>query len=376
MIRPFALRAALVALTALWMVACAGNHTTPDGAVAALTSVAPPLSLTDAQTPRVGTVYSNLYVANGGANTVTIYKPNSKSVFRTISKGMHSPSSMALDDTGKLYVLNCFGCYSKEGFVTIYKALTGKLLQTIPSLATPTAIATDSNGHLFVADFTDNAVDIFDSKSSKPVRVITQGVFAPDALAVDSKNNVYVANCGPVCLKGHTGSVTVYDAGKLTVSRTISQGIVDPNRLLVDRKDDLYVLNYGNGDFSNFIASVAVFAPGKNVPYEQYDQDLAGPGAIAVSASSSLFVTNCAYFCEYGSYTGWVTAYADGKTASPRKISQGVSTPTALAVGPSSYLFVANSYLNNVQVYAPGSGSVFRTISEGVSYPNALLFGP
>jgi hypothetical protein len=45
-------------------------------------------------------------VANYGGATVTVYAPGSKSVLRTISKGVRSPYVVAFDNSGDLYVAN------------------------------------------------------------------------------------------------------------------------------------------------------------------------------------------------------------------------------------------------------------------------------
>jgi YVTN family beta-propeller protein len=48
----------------------------------------------------------NLYVANSGNNTVTVYAAGGTSVLRTISEGIAAPIALAFDNSANLYVAN------------------------------------------------------------------------------------------------------------------------------------------------------------------------------------------------------------------------------------------------------------------------------
>src|SRR5579862_8222417 len=60
----------------------------------------------------------NLYVANVGSNTISVYGPNSTSVLRTISTGVSTPEAMTFDKSGDLFVGN-FG-YGGSASITAY----------------------------------------------------------------------------------------------------------------------------------------------------------------------------------------------------------------------------------------------------------------
>jgi sugar lactone lactonase YvrE len=330
---------------------------------------------------RPGSTYTNLYVANEGASTVTVYARGDNSVLRTISKGISSPISLAMSANGSLYVLNC--CQSNIGSVTVYDATSGKLLRTISDVKKPSAMAVGPNGYIFVADNTSSEVAVYGNTGSLPIYTLTNGINAPRGLAVDSEGNLYVSNCPEECYNfvGPNGNVTVYSAGQYTLSRTISRGVTSPDALMVARNNYLYVANSGSEDYS-VPSTVKVYPPGKGSPSESILKGLNDPVALALSPSGTLFVGNCGYFCVQNYQNGFVTAYVAGKPGLVRTITQGIFNPAAVAVGPSGYLFVANppfgrtSYTSTVQVYAPGSKTLERTISKGISYPSALVFGP
>jgi DNA-binding beta-propeller fold protein YncE len=104
------------------------------------------------------TVGAKLYVANGGASTVTVYAPDSKKLLRTISQGVVKPTALAFDGSGNLYVANCGSYCGGKG----------------------------SNG----------TVTVYAPGKAKVLRTISQGVSSPQALAFDGSGNLYVANCG------------------------------------------------------------------------------------------------------------------------------------------------------------------------------------
>src|ERR1700722_4950821 len=69
-------------------------------------------------------------------------------------------------------------------------------------------LAFDGLGRLYVANFQNDTLAIYDPGSDTPRETIHAGLSAPDALAVDGAGEVYVANFG-------SDSVGVYASGKL-----------------------------------------------------------------------------------------------------------------------------------------------------------------
>ena len=98
----------------------------------------------------------NLYVANIGNDSITVYKPgtNSPDVL-TISEGIKHPWSLAFDGSQKLYVAN----WSYSGTITVYPIGSSSLLRTITNkVGTPAAIAFDASD----SDFYDVSYPPYD----------------------------------------------------------------------------------------------------------------------------------------------------------------------------------------------------------------------
>ena len=94
----------------------------------------------------------NLYVANSGANTVTVYAPGQTTPSTTYSSGIGTPYDVTVGKDGTVYVANAFATVSGAGSVTEYPAGN-----TYPSLTitnagqNAVAAALDSANNLYVA---------------------------------------------------------------------------------------------------------------------------------------------------------------------------------------------------------------------------------
>ncbi len=189
----------------------------------------------------------DLYVATDKTNGVRVYGDQGQMLLRTI-KGTPRPTALALDSSGNLYA-----AYSQG--VNVYEAGKSKLLRSIPILD-PGALAFDSTGELYVLTRSnDNGlIAEYSPGSTHRETEITDGIYHPNAMVLDDKNNLYVANCGE-CLGSNPGNVTVYAKGKTSILRTIDRGVNGPLTVAYDTSD-FYVAN-------DHAANVTMYRNGK-----------------------------------------------------------------------------------------------------------------
>src|SRR5205823_5276862 len=88
-----------------------------------------------------------LYVANAGADTVSMFSPGSTSPTATLSGGLKRPTGLAIDKDDNLYVANRWG-------TTVSRFTPGSTTPsaTLTGLSEPGALAFDSSGNLFVVN--------------------------------------------------------------------------------------------------------------------------------------------------------------------------------------------------------------------------------
>jgi len=254
----------------------------------------------------------NLYVANRGNSTVTVYGAGSTTLIRTIRSGVSQPRALAFDRQGNLYVGNKGDPTGNDanGTVTVYGPGQGLPARTIvhvdphvltfdrldrlyvgnpglneilvyaPQRTTPNRIVHTHNGPLginvgsneFLYCVNNNSVTVYAPNATHPTRRITNGINLPSTLA-RFKNTLYVANWG---VSPTQSSVTVYNLKNLALAQSIRFGIANPLAMAVDRTGELFVAN-------NAYSTVTVYAAGKTRPSHTISTGIQGPVALAVA---------------------------------------------------------------------------------------------
>ncbi|HEX3659782.1 MAG TPA: hypothetical protein VHV55_28615 [Pirellulales bacterium] len=225
--------------------------------------------------------------------------------------GLGYPAALAFDSSGNLYVAN----YSSSGTVSEFAPGATTPSATLTGLTYPAALAFDSSGNLYVANYTIGTVSEFAPGATTPSATLT-GVVDPVALAFDSSGNLYVDN------NDFSGTVSEFAPGATTPSATLT-GLGDPRALAFDSSGNLYVADGGG-------STVSEYAPGASTPSATLT-GLSSPEALAFDSSGNLYVANYS--------NGTVSEFAPGATT-PSATFTGLSEPNALAFDSSGNLYV------------------------------------
>jgi DNA-binding beta-propeller fold protein YncE len=185
---------------------------------------------------------------------------------RTKSRLLFEPGDVALDGRGKLYVAD-----GENAWIEVLSS-AGKTLERLGSFenpstgqfAGPAAVAVDSAGFVYVADYT-----WITKLSPRGVPLVTWGRYGrekgrfelPNGLAVDSHHNVYVSDA----LMNRI--VKLSPDGK-TLRRWGSAGhgpgqFEGPTDVAVDTHDNVYVTDFGNHRVEKFSSSGRLLATWK-----------------------------------------------------------------------------------------------------------------
>jgi DNA-binding beta-propeller fold protein YncE len=93
--------------------------------------------------------------------------------------------------------LNVFGASVTN---TVLEFTGGTLATTIPGFSNPTGVAVDSSNNLYVADTGNHQIEEFSSLGllQQPLVIFNNGgnLHSPQGIAVDSSGNIYVADSG------------------------------------------------------------------------------------------------------------------------------------------------------------------------------------
>ena len=188
----------------------------------------------------------NLYVANHGNNTIHRYSRTGADLGIFVSTGLSLPTGVAFDSQGRLVVCN-YG----DGSLNIYSATGTLLSHVVTGMLNPIALAVDSRDNIFVS--TPNI-----AANSGVFRFAPDGthgtLFAPGidldprGLAFDRAGNLYVAN-------QHGNTVQRFSPAGISLGTFAHTGLRDPFALAFDPQGDLYISNQSGGTIRRYSAS-------------------------------------------------------------------------------------------------------------------------
>lgn len=265
-------------LTSLLLVACGGTYSN-------LSGVASQARRAQAQTLYVTNdrYYNSNYGTYAGVDSVTVYAATtgrlapSQRIYGSNTK-LKTPMGIAVDSSGNVYVANSGG-----RSVTVYAAsATGNaapiaiISGSKTGLAQPWGLALDPNGNVYVANQNFGSgsytITVFAAGANgnvSPIRTISGSatlLSCPAGIALDGSTppNIYVANNS--CQGSSAGyyAITVYAGGangNVAPIQTIngsSTGLSFPVGIAVDGSDNIYVYNWGAAPV------ITVYAAGAN----------------------------------------------------------------------------------------------------------------
>jgi hypothetical protein len=304
----------------------------------------------------------NAWVTNESGTTLAAFSPSGSSTTATAA-GLFGARAAAIDKNGNVWVANTAGNSVLEllptvGFVpgvTGSVSLAGSF--TAGGVDAPSAIAIDSQNHVFAANFNGNSVTELSNTgaalNSSPFTGSGNDITSPSGIALDTAGNVYVTSgLGYAVKLNNTG---VYAS---TITDNALQG---PVSIALDPANDVVLTGFTTG--ASIAGAVSEFGP-SGVPA------LAGPLAVpgaspsgVASDGTSFWVTNSTPSGSLGQLT-----YGAAAPVSPAAGFGSLGTPVGVAIDPSGSIWTANSGSNTV--------SKFIGLATPVTTPLAANVGP
>jgi YVTN family beta-propeller protein len=197
-----------------------------------------------------------IYVANIGNNTVTAYNPNGSRTTPTIT-GLSGPEGVAVDAAGKIYVLNASGGPEDDGLVTTYTANGTPTTPTITTGFISRGLAVDASGKIYVASYSYGGVTIYEADGTQTTSPFG-GISGAQAVALDPTGKI-------VCIGGlisvirafhFFGYVSCYAAdGTPTIAQLGGEGYPQVTGVAVDVAGNLYVATPSSNTVTTYTAS-------------------------------------------------------------------------------------------------------------------------
>ncbi len=207
------------------------------------------------------------------------------SVIAGANTGLDFPQKVALDATGNISVLNLNNVLTVYPVGSAGNVTPNETINIRGGNLGPSGIARGIGGELYVANqgavkcnngpchqTSMGSVDIYpahakgDASPSAVISGYAAGIASPSAIAVSKRNNIFVANMGPLdcqcgCFPIDAGSITVYVSGSEAGAKPIAtiQGprtrLEIPEAIAVDSTENIYVVNAAG--FEGFFCEAA-----------------------------------------------------------------------------------------------------------------------
>jgi hypothetical protein len=276
----------------------------------------------------------------------------------TSSDGIFSNSAMAVDAAGNLYLAN--KASGTAGSIMEFTPGSAVPLRTITGLDTPTFLALDTSGDIFVTE--QSKVEEFPPGTSNTVFKTMTSVDAPVGLAVDAAGNLYVAN------SSGTAGVSVFAPGKTATTPTFSfsAGMSTPQWLAFDTTGNLYVGNVGGQNVTSYAAPFS--ATSKVLNTYGSSSNINTLQAIAVDVHANVFVANSSSALEFNAAQNLIRTI-------PNSGIGGTNLVTTDQMG-NVYLPYQSDSPPTISVYAPATMSPMLQYTGGLDGPMDVAVWP
>ncbi len=287
---------------------------------------------------------------------------------------------------------------------------------TSTTLNSPRAIAVDSSGNSYIADYTNNRVLYYLSGSTTASRVYGQGgsftsntanfggvvsansLNSPFDVTLDSGGNLYIAdavnNRVLYYAAGSTTATRVYGQGGSFTSNTVNlggvvsaNGLNSPNTIGLDSSGNLYITDAGNNRVLYYAAgsTTATRVYGQGGSFSSNTANLGGVSANSLSdpespeldSSGNLYIgdeaNNRVLFYAAGSTTA-TRVYGQGGSFSSNTANFGGISATSLSasrgvkVDNSNNVYIDDFGNNRALYYPAGSTTATHVYGQGGSF--------
>jgi sugar lactone lactonase YvrE len=309
---------------------------------------------------------------------------------------LYFPAGVAVDASGNLFIVDVFNNrirkVSTTGIITtvagngIYGYSGDGGPAASAQLNSPSGVAVDASGNLFIADTDNNRIREVSTTGiittvagggtgGDGVAATSAVLYQPYGVAVDAAGNIFIASPGNLSIKkvsASSGIITTVagngspgysgDGGPAT-----SASLSEPFRVAVDTAGNLFIADIGNQSIRKVSASSGIITTVAGNGSPGYSGDggpatwaqLDGPYDVAVDAAGNLFIADAFNDrIRKVSTTGIITTVVGGGTGGlgdgGPAVSAELDAPRGVAVDAAGNLFIADT--GNQRIRKVGAG--------------------
>lgn len=278
----------------------------------------------------------------------------------------NSPSGIAFDSTGRMFVSDANNhrvqVFDMSADAPVYEATVG--IGTAGSgsgqFNAPSRIAIDGNDRLLVADFGNDRVQrCIEAAGAWTCSTLDAGLNNPDGIAVDKQNNVYIAD---------RDNFRIRKCAAGGVCNTWAEDTYWITDLAVDSSGGIYAAAEYERIIVRYNAAgtqLSIFAGVQRVPYATDGYHYFSPTDVAVDSDGNLLVVEEAGQRVTKLNAAGVVLWSVGDPGNDNPNSNiHFNWPTAIAVNKAGAVFVADTDVGRIQIYNK-DGKYAATLGTG-----------
>lgn len=205
-------------------------------------------------------VSGNVYIADTHNHAIKKWTASTQTVSTLVSSGLLYPYGVAVDGFGNVYIADTLNSAVKK-WTAATQTMTTLAAKTYdnydnPALNvnTPEAVAVDAAGNVYIADTQNNMIKKWTASTQVLSTLVSTGLSGPKGVAVDAAGNVYISDTYNHALKK-------WSAATQTVSTLPTSGFLySPRSVAVDGSGNVYVASGGTGDILKWTAATQTTA--------------------------------------------------------------------------------------------------------------------
>jgi trimeric autotransporter adhesin len=309
------------------------------------------------------------------------------------SAELSSPDDVSVDQAGNLYIADQLNNRIRKvsnGVIASVAWGETSLGKNSPAtkLNGPTGVAVDVAGNLYIADSGNNRIRKLTNGAMTTVAgggsnlgdsgpATRAQLDSPSGVAVDSAGNVYIADTDDNRIrKVENGVITTVAGGGSSLGENVlatSAQLGSPNGVAVDSAGDIYIADTANDRIRKVTNGVIATVAGNGTTGFSGDSgpatsaELSGPEGIAVDSAGNLYIADTANNRIRKVTGGTITTVAGGGSSfgdgGPATSAQ-LHSPAGVAVDLAGNFYVADTGANRIRKVTSG---VIATVAGGGS---------
>jgi sugar lactone lactonase YvrE len=236
------------------------------------------------------------------------------------------------------------------GAQVIDAPVDGGASTTLEGVYTPSGMAVDGDGDVFVADSGTTWIGEYPADGAPMIEVDSGHLDYPGGVAVDAHGDLFVTEI-------YSGDVVEIPAGG-GADTTLATGLTHPTAIVVDSSGDVFV---GAG------SAGIVELPAGGGERTTLGTDGVSPAGLAVDSAGNVFYTDP---------TGGNVDEMVGGTGAPTTVVSALSEPIGVGVDDAGDLFVAGGFSQEAQVLeVPAGGGDDKVLLSGLPEATSVAVG-